>query len=226
MARFKIGLNAKDHSLLIKIQEFFGGIGTFTFDKKSNAWIYSVSSVTELLNIIIPHFNKYVLLTQKAADFKLFVQIVQLMNKGAHLNYAGLQEIVNIKASMNKSNSVASQSKRFVKSKFPHINPVKRNTIETANIYDLHWISGFVSGEGNFDAGIRKATNTRKERIYLRFRLTQHVKDFKLMELIIKYLGCGRIEYDNRKEHSVLNIVVGNFSDIKNKIIPFAFGAW
>jgi hypothetical protein len=112
----------------------------------------------------------YPMLTQKAADFNLFVQIVQLMNKGAHLNQAGLQQIVNIKASLNKGSS------EFVQSNFPIINPVKRKTIETTEISDPHWISGFVSGEGNFDAGIRKATNTRKERVYLRFRITQPLR--------------------------------------------------
>jgi hypothetical protein len=78
----------------------------------------------------------YPLLTQKAADFNLFVQIVQLMNKGAHLNlnHAGLQQIANIKASLNKSIS------DFVLSKFHIINPVKRETIETTNISDPHWI--------------------------------------------------------------------------------------
>jgi len=215
MARFKIGLNEKDLPLLMQFQTFFGGIGTLTYDKADNAWIYSVSSVTELLNVIIPHFMNYPMLTQKAADFNLFVQIVQLMNKGAHLNQAGLQQIVNIKASLNKGSS------EFVQSNFPLINPVKRKTIETTEISDPHWISGFVSGEGNFDAGIRKATNTRKERVYLRFRITQHERDLKLMELLIKYFGAGRIECDKRLKHSVVTLVIGNFSDISNKIIPF-----
>jgi len=215
MARFKIGLNKKDLPLLLQFKKFFGGIGTITYDKADNAWIYSVSSITELLNVIIPHFMNYPLLTQKAADFNLFVQIVQLMNKGAHLNHAGLQLIVNIKASLNKGSS------DFVVSKFPIINPVKRDIIKTTNIPDPHWISGFVSGDGNFDAGIRKATNTRKERVYLRFRLNQHERDLKLMELIIKYFGAGRIECDKRIEHSVVTLVIGNFSDITNNIIPF-----
>jgi len=59
-----------------------------------------------LLNVIIPHFMNYPLLTQKAADFNLFVQIVQLMNKGAHLNHSGLQQIANIKASLNKGKGI------------------------------------------------------------------------------------------------------------------------
>jgi len=78
-----------------------------------------------------------------------------------------------------------------------------------------------VSGEGNFDAGIRKATETHKERVYLRFRITQHNRDIKLMELIIKYIGTGRLDKDNRKGNSTVNIVVGNFLDITEKIIPF-----
>jgi hypothetical protein len=41
------------------------------------------------------------------------------------------------------------------------------------------------------------------------------------MELIIKYLGAGRIEYEKRKGYPIVSIVVGNFSDITNKIIPF-----
>ena len=106
-----------------------------------------------------------------------------------------------------------------IKSEFSQINPVKRTQIETTNISDPNWISGFVSGEGNFDAGIRKSTNIIGSRVYLRFRLTQHVRDIKLMELIIKYLGAGRLEKDLRG--SVLHLVIGNFSILFKKIMPF-----
>jgi len=155
----------------------------------------------------------YPMLTQKAADFNLFVQIVQLMNKGAHLNQAGLQQIVNIKASLNKGSS------EFVQSNFPLINPVKRKTIETTEISDPHWISGFVSGEGNFDAGIRKKNTKIGYQVYLRFRITQHTRDTQLMELLIKYLGAGRLEKHSRKP--VVNLVIGNFSDLTQIIITF-----
>lgn len=112
-----------------------------------------------------------------------------------------------------------------IKSEFSNIYPVKREIIQTTNIPDPNWISGFVSGEGNFDAGIRKATNSvgsiksRKERAYLRFRVSQHERDIQLMELIILYLGVGRIEKDSRKP--LIYLVIGNFSDIIQIIIPF-----
>jgi hypothetical protein len=62
---------------------------------------YSVADRKDLTNVIIPHFKEYPLLTQKAADFLLFEQIVKLTNQGAHLKMDGLQQIINIKASMN-----------------------------------------------------------------------------------------------------------------------------
>ena len=111
----------------------------------------------------------------------------------------------------------------YIKSQFSKINPVERETIETKEISNTRfsrWVAGFVSGEGNFDAGSRKATITREARVYLRFRITQHERELKLMKLLIKYLGAGRIEFDRRVDASTITIVVGNYSDIIKKIIP------
>jgi len=210
---FQIGLNLKDSFLIHQLKEFFGGIGTLTIDKKANALKYLVRSLKDLTTIIIPHFKKYPLLTQKAADFILFQQIVELMMKDAHLTIEGLQEIINIKASKNLGIS------DIVKSEFNKINPVKRAIIQTTNIPDPNWVSGFVSGEGNFDVGIRKKNYKIGYQVYLRFRITQHTRDTKLMELLIQYLGAGRLEKDSRK--NVLYLVIGNFLDLTQIILPF-----
>jgi hypothetical protein len=88
---------------------------------------YSVASIKDLINTIIPHFEKYPLLTQKAADFILFLRIVELMSTGAHLSVDGLQQIINIKASINLGIS------ELIKSEFL-INPVERPLIKSTNI--------------------------------------------------------------------------------------------
>ena len=41
------------------------------------------------------------------------------------------------------------------------------------------------------------------------------------MNLIIEYLGAGRLERDYRVKHKTVTIVVGNLLEITNKIIPF-----
>jgi hypothetical protein len=172
-----------------------------------------VADITDLKNIIIPHFKKYPLLTQKAADFILFEQIVELISKGAHLTMNGLQAIINLRASMNLGLS------DVIKLKFNIINVVTRPIINSITILNPNWISGFVSGDGNFDAGVRKSNNKIGYKVYLRFRISQHAKDTKLLELIINYLGAGRLEKDLRS--SVLNLVISDFSNLNQVIIPF-----
>jgi|ERR1700761_77539 len=210
---FSIGLNKKDYLLLNEIQNFFGGIGTIRKDIEADALKYSVTNIKDLKNIIIPHFIKYPLLSQKAADFILFSQIVELQYNSAHLNLNGLQEIINIKSSMNLGLS------DNIKSEFFLINPVERPLIKTTYIPDPNWISGFVSGDGNFDAGIRESKNIIGFRVYLRFRISQHQKDTELMKLIISYFEAGRLEINSNR--SVLNFVISSFSDLREKIIPF-----
>jgi LAGLIDADG endonuclease len=60
---FGIRLNQQDRHLLYQLQEFFGGIGSISIDKKVKAVKYSVDSLKDLTTIIIPHFKKYPLIT-------------------------------------------------------------------------------------------------------------------------------------------------------------------
>jgi LAGLIDADG endonuclease len=212
LSYFEITLNESDKSVLSQLQEFFGGIGTIRSDKFSNSLKYSVGDIKVLNEIIIPHFKQYPLLSKKAADFILFSQIIELMNNKAHLTINGLQKILNIKATMNLGLS------DLIKSEFNAINPVKRPVINTTSIHNLNWISGFTTGDGNFDAGIR-SSGLHSSKVYLRFRISQHIKDIKLLELIIKTLSVGRIEKSNND--SVVNLVVGRSSDLNKIIIPF-----
>lgn len=65
---FTISLNSRDTNLLNQIKNFFG-VGKITKRNRDGAVYYSVNSIKELNNIIIPHFEKYPLLTQKRSDF-------------------------------------------------------------------------------------------------------------------------------------------------------------
>jgi len=91
---------------------------------------FRVNSLTDLTNIIIPHFSNYPLLSQKAADLLLFTKMVKLIYNKVHLTEDGLQQIINLRASMNLGLS------DLHKSKFPNYNPVARPIISTTEIPD------------------------------------------------------------------------------------------
>lgn len=98
--KFQLGLHTKDLNLLYQLQQYLGGIGTIYLAQNRERVSYSISSI-ENLNKLIIHFEKYPLLTQKAADLLLFKQALKLVNNRAHLTVEGLNELINIKASMN-----------------------------------------------------------------------------------------------------------------------------
>src|ERR1700756_426295 len=68
----------------------------------NKAMIYQVRNLDEITKAIIPHFEKYSLITKKQSDFLLFKEIVKLMDKGEHLTVHGIIKIINLKASLNK----------------------------------------------------------------------------------------------------------------------------
>jgi hypothetical protein len=112
---------------LIKL--YFGGIGNIT---KHGKPVYSIELLrtTGLNHVIIPHFDKYPLITQKRADFILFKQVVDLMKNKKHLTKEGLQQIVNLRASMNLGLSDK------LKKAFPDVIPVKRPLVVDQKIKD------------------------------------------------------------------------------------------
>lgn len=77
-----------------------GDIGSIYLALNRDIVNYSIDS-DEDLNKLIIHLEKYPILTQKAAYFILFKQAGKFLNNKAHLTVEGLNQIVNIKASMN-----------------------------------------------------------------------------------------------------------------------------
>lgn len=70
-ANFTKILHLEDLPLLVGIQKFFGGVGFITKDFKRNQAYFTVVKLCDIINVIIPHFNSYPLLSKKQLDFIL-----------------------------------------------------------------------------------------------------------------------------------------------------------
>ena len=172
-AKFQMGLHQRDLTLLLLLQQILGGVGTIYEHPTINKVNYSINSKKDLTNLI-NHLEKYPLLTQKAADFILFKEVVDMLNNKAHLSNQGLNQIINMKASMNLGLS------DFLKSEFNKFTPVERQIIKTESIPDSNWVAGFVTGDGSFDVKItQQQTNNIGYRVQLRFRISL-IKKYKM----------------------------------------------
>lgn len=92
---FEIHLHVKDLALLKKI---LFRCGTIKIDHKKHKATYSVRSSKDLINVIIPHFDNYPLLSQKTADFLLFKSALSLIKLREHLTIEGFKKIISIRA--------------------------------------------------------------------------------------------------------------------------------
>uniref|UniRef100_UPI0024109162 hypothetical protein n=1 Tax=Diaporthe sojae TaxID=165439 RepID=UPI0024109162 len=207
--RFQIHLHIKDLFVLKAIKNFLG-VGKI-YITNAGSVEFRVFSIREL-KVVLDHFDKFPLISQKYGDFCLFKQAYQLLINGEHLTPEGLRKVISIRASINNGLSEA------LKEASPDITIAERPTKENISICNSQWLAGFTSGEGSFGVKVRSAGGNSKAVIELTFQINQHVRDTQLIDYIAEYLGCGKVY-----KHSVNAIVyrVSRRSDLTGIIIPF-----
>jgi len=210
--KFQIGLHKKDKDLLYLIKDYFG-VGEVYNDREHLK--FSIHSIKDL-QLVIEHFDKYPLITQKSVDYILWQQAYNIILNKKHLTFNGFNQLLSIKGSLNHGLSP------LLKSAFPDIINTDRLLVsnDVKNMPNPYWLAGFTNGEGCFLISTRKSSTINLgTRILLRFQLTQHSRDAKLMQSFEEYFQCGKYYPVNGKEAG--HYIVQKFPDIQEKIIPF-----
>ena len=96
---FTIVQKTSNVKVLYGLKSFFG-CGTVR-RSKLNLWVYRVRKRSELLDKIIPFFDKYSLKTHKKVDFIRFRWIIIQLDRGNHLTPEGLKYILRVISLMN-----------------------------------------------------------------------------------------------------------------------------
>jgi hypothetical protein len=114
--------------MLESIRAYFG-VGSITKKGTQDQYIYRVFSLKDL-KIIVAHFDKYPLVTQKRADFEYFKEILDLMDRKEHTTTLGLEKIVALRANMNKGLPTG------LAESFPNLTPSPRPLVIDQTIRD------------------------------------------------------------------------------------------
>jgi hypothetical protein len=206
---FQIALHEKDKLLLENLQNYLG-VGKI-YKSGKDMLQYKIQSLNEI-EIILNHFDKYPLISQKRADYELFKEAYNIVLNKEHLTDKGLRKIIALRASLNLGLS------EELKTAFPDIIPTVRPLVQCQKIQDANWLAGFASAEGCFMVGVRKDKNySTGFQVNLTFLITQHVRDEQLMNSLTEYLNCGNLH----KKREVFEYQVSKFADLTDRIIPF-----
>ena len=143
-AFMEINMSSIDSSLLVLVQQLFGGIGFFSHKQKINMTSYSVAKLSDIINIIIPHFNRYPLQSAKSIDFKIWSECVEIMKNKEHTTDEGLNKIISLKSILNRGLT------EKLKLDFPNITNLDRPSFKVSDLpLDPYWVSGFSCNAGD-----------------------------------------------------------------------------
>jgi hypothetical protein len=195
--------------LLYKIQSFYGGIGKISTGSQNQSVTFYVGNLSDLVNIIIPHFEKYLLRSAKSIDFQLWAQCVKLIAAKEHLTNDGLNKILSLKSALNLGLS------EQVKTEFPDVVPMVRQAYTVSETpLDPNWISGFSEGESCFYVSI-----TKTNQVLSFFQLELHNRETTLIHKIQEFFrGIGKINFPSKRE--LVRFSVTKQQDLLNVIIP------
>jgi len=100
LPEFRIVQHKRDIKLLYALKNYFGvGVIRVNHDDRYEIRIRSIDHLTD---IIIPHFDKYPLNSQKKYDFIMFKKVLSIMKDNRHLTKEGLIKIIDIASKMNR----------------------------------------------------------------------------------------------------------------------------
>ena len=112
---FSVSQNADRAQLLYVLQQRWG-CGSIRPDRSDNTVKFEVRNLKELVEAVIPHFERYPLISAKQADFGLFNEICQRMNRGEHRTVEGFRTIVAAAMRMNSSGKLKYSSDAILES--------------------------------------------------------------------------------------------------------------
>ena len=154
--RFQICLHEKDTALLEQIKNCLG-VGTIYKDVRRQAVKFLVLSIKDIA-VIIDHFDKYPLITQKRADYELFKQAFIIISNKEHVTKEGLLKIVALKSSLNLGLPENLKIAFAEDNGNIPITPIDRPLVVDQTIKDPFWLVGFTDGDGSFGVLIRKSS--------------------------------------------------------------------
>jgi LAGLIDADG endonuclease len=97
---FALSLNERDLALLEDLQAFFG-CGWIRRSRGDRTFKYEVRSSSDLLESVVPHFERFPLVGVKGESFRAFARVCRMIEQGDHLQRPAARRIVSIAYEMN-----------------------------------------------------------------------------------------------------------------------------
>lgn len=207
--RFLISLHSMDYPLLLELQKFFNNKGSINFSSNRPQVNYEITSINDLVDYVIPHFDKYPLLTKKFIDYNLWKIACEIVKTNGHLNPDGFKKVISLAMAMN--NKTKSMQ---IEMDYPDVLIFNSEFIPRSS-YEInpYWLVGFTAGDGSF------SSSPIRNSFRVRFSIGQHNRDLELLYKIKDYFGIGAVY--TKKTDPICSYAIDSYKNNYKYILPF-----
>jgi LAGLIDADG DNA endonuclease family protein len=114
-----LSVNIKNEDIINEFNMFFN-CGSIYKSLKRKTIIYRVNRLKDLNEVIMPHFKEYSLISTKKITYNLWVNCIELINKGKNKDKKDLNKLMSYYASMGRGAS------KKVMANFPNLKPAMK----------------------------------------------------------------------------------------------------
>jgi hypothetical protein len=206
--RFSLAVMENDSEILNKIKNYLC-CGNISKPRSNSMVHFTVSKLSDINSIVIPHFKNYPLRGNKYQDFEYWCLAAKIITEGRHLTSEGIMELQNLFKNMNRS--------RVNDLDFTPLHCNKDN-IKYISI-NGNYISGFIAGDGSIGIYPNSLTFNSKNFCNIYFSITQHKKDISLINEIKDFFNLeNKLKvYSNNS----VQLLVENKEFFRSTLIPF-----
>ena len=219
---FNLTQSIEELEMFTELQKYLG-VGRVYKNRKNVVFV--VRSIDEIVNTILPLFDKHPLRGGKKLSYNIFKEVSLMVKDKKHLTVEGTHQIIELAYFMNKDTSLRTEeSKKVLIEKlnlnnvsFPIVSKIPSiKALETPNNtapISTEFIRGQIDGDGSFNVSF---ASTRR-RIGVNFTVTHELASISVLNELVEFFQCGAVY---KLPTLAARFQVQSVNDILNKVIP------
>lgn len=143
---------------------------------------FKVTKLMDIVNVVIPHFDKYPLVTSKQLNFLAFKEIALMLTNNPTISNIELARIEELISNMNSRRTFSEKWTYLSESTLPALDP--------------NWVQAFIDGEGSYQFGIADRISRWSSYVATTptLEIAQNTHDVKVLDMIKQYFDGGYIK--------------------------------
>ena len=193
---FNITQSKIEFDLFIEIHKKLG-IGK-VYNNRQNV-IFVVKSIDEIVEVLLPLFDKYPLRGSKLVGYNIFKTVALMIKEKKHLTLEGLIQILNLSYFMNKETSLRTDDSKEILVKkliekfggLPTVLDIVlvNNTSNNKEPLTLEFVRGLIDGDGSFNVSFV----TTRRRINVNFTVVCELSSISVLNDLVDFFNCGTV---------------------------------